>query len=100
VIDLDLDAFLNPDIFGQEAFYTSTSGISRTINVVLETPYSSPDGLGIVGVSDSAPTALCKTTDVSDASRGATLSIGDVTYNVTEASPDGDGFTILKLSKD
>jgi len=100
MIDFGIDAFLSTDIFGQEAFYKSADGISRTINVVLETPYSAPEGTGIVGVSDVATTALCKTADVEDAVRGDTLHIGDVTYTVTETMPDGDGFTTLRLSKE
>lgn len=102
MIDLSdfADDVLDPDAFGQEAFYKPVTGQNKTINVVFEAPYSAPEGVGIVGVSDSAPTALCKTADVSDAARGDELDIGDVTYTVTEVSPDGDGFTVLRLSRE
>jgi len=99
---IDLSAFaddvLDTDVFGQEATWTHSGAGAVTINVVMEDPYSAPEGVGIVGVSDSGPVAICKASDVSDAARGDTLLVGGVTYNVTEVMPSSDGFTILRLS--
>jgi hypothetical protein len=102
MIDLSdfIDDVLDTEAFGQEAFYKPAGGGNKTIRVVFEAPYSAPEGVGIVGISDSAPTALCKTSDLEDAARGDTLDIVDVTYTVTEVLPDGDGFTTLRLSRE
>jgi len=101
---IDLSAFaddvLDTDVFGQEATWTHSGAGAVTINVVMEDPYSAPEGVGIVGVSDSGPTALCKASDVSNAARGDTLAVGGVTYYVTESMPAGDGFAVLRLSKE
>lgn len=105
---LDFDAFnaevLDTDAFAREAVYLPSGGSVATIPVILETPYSAPEGVGIAGVSDNAPSALCRTVDAPDAARGDTLTLDvngtDVTFTVVEAMPDGDGMTTLRLSRE
>ena len=100
---IDLSSFADDvpdtDAFAQEASWTH-GGAPATINVILDTEYSAPEGVGITGVSDAAPVALCKASDVTGAARGDTLLVDGVTYYVTEAMPNGDGFTVLRLSRE
>lgn len=86
--------------FGVSAIYTPVGGVAATITVIFNKDYSLPQGVGEVGIPTSAPVATCKTADVSTASRGATLVIDGVTYNVIEVAPDGTGITHLRLSED
>lgn len=101
---IDFDAFaddvLSTDAFAQAATWTHAGGVPTTINVVLDTEYAAPEGVGIAGVSGAAPIAICKTSDVPGAARGDTLVVDGTTYYVTEAMPDGDGFTTLRLSRE
>lgn len=101
---IDLSAFaddvLDTAAFSQEAVWVPVVGGPKTIKAILDTEYSAPEGVGIVGVSDAAPVALCKASDVSDAKRGDSLSVGEVDYTVTEVMPHGDGFTTLRLSRE
>ena len=52
---------------------------------------------GEVGVESSAPSALARTSDVSNIAQGDTLLISGTTYTVVEVRLDGGGMTDLKL---
>lgn len=94
----DLNVFF--DDYGVSATYTALGGSAEAIRVVFDNEFAAAQGLGIVGVDGATPQALCKTSDVSGATRGASLSIGGVAYKVTEVMPDGTGMTTLRLSRD
>lgn len=100
---IDFDAFageVTSSDLGTDAVYTPEGESGVAIHVVMDTEYSAPDGVGLVGVSSSAPVATCKASDVSSAARGDSLAVGAVTYTITEVMPNGDGFTVLRLSRD
>ncbi len=95
----NLDNFLNSDHFAVAA--TLTVGSTATnISVVFDSEYSTLNTIGIVEVSSAQPKALAIDTDVSTATIGSTLKIGDTTYYIIEIQPDGTGMTTLILSKD
>ncbi len=98
VVTEDLDIYF--DAFGADATYTALGGSAAAISVIFDNEFAAAQGLGLAGVDGSTPQALCKTSDVSGATRGASLSIGGVTYKVTEVMPDGTGMTTLRLSRD
>lgn len=102
MIDFDrfADDVLSTEAFGQEATFIPSGGQGKAIKVVFDNAFSAMQGLGEAGVSSSSPQAECKSTDVDGAARGDTLRVGDTTYYVTEAQPDGFGMTLLILSKD
>jgi len=79
--------------FGVTAAF-SHAAVSANISVIFDN-----DFLASLGVEASAPSALCKATDVSSAVHGDTLVISGTTYYITEIHPDGTGMTLLILSK-
>lgn len=96
LITSDLDIFFSSDGFAVQATYEG-----RIINVIFDSEYQALEMLGGgVGVESSSPSALCKTSDVSNAKHGDTLTISGTTYYVTGVQPDGTGITRLLLSKD
>ena len=52
---------------------------------------------GEVGVESSAPSALARTSDVSNIAQGDTLLISGTTYTVVEVRLDGGWMTDLRL---
>jgi hypothetical protein len=99
-IDLDLVAFFDTDAFAQTAVYTRLGYPATQIPVIFDEPYLAMQGPGLDAISTSAPSAICRKSDVPFASRGDRLDIGGKTFYVIESRPDGDGVTILYLSKD
>lgn len=85
--------------FGSSATYTPSGGSPSTITVIYDEPYLGVDPDGQVAVESKNPTCLAKTSDVSDATHGATLVISSTTYNVVGVQPDGTGITILELEE-
>jgi len=85
---LDTDEFATTATFGQ----TSVPGIfdGQGVEVTVE-------GMEI---ATTAPTFLCRESDVSGLARGGTVVIGGTTYYVIEKRPDGTGMVTLILSKD
>lgn len=93
----DLTAFFAD--FGVAATYTPASGAGTEITVLFDNEYV-PMNLGGVEVESLGPAATCKTSDVSGAAHGDTLTISGVVYNITGIHPDGTGITVLLLSRD
>lgn len=102
--DADMDTMLNEDEHARPAVFTHTGVAAKTISVIFDKQYSAPEGVGLVAVSSSAPAATCKTSDVSNASRGDTLTLDvdgvSTTYKVTVPEHDGTGMSVLFLSED
>lgn len=70
--------------------------IVATINVIFDNEFAV---MGVIGIEEAQPQAVCKTSDVSTAVHNDTLVIGSVTYYIKEIEPDGFGITTLILSK-
>ncbi len=102
MVDLSdfIDEILDPYGFGVEATWTPSGGQGKAIHVVFENSFIALEGVGDVGVASSMPTVLCRSSDVEGAARGDAVEVNGTTYNVVESRPDGDGFTLLVLSKD
>lgn len=85
---LESDAVLDTDASG-----------SSNIKVLF---YSEEEAADILGVAytDSFPIAYAKTSDVSDAVKGDTLTISSTEYNIVDRKNDGEGISLLWLSED
>ena len=100
MIDPDLKAFFDTDAFAQMATYTRIGFPSAQIPVIFDEPYLAMQGPGLDAISTSVPSAICRKSDVPFASREDRLDIGGKTFYVIESRPDGDGVTILYLSRE
>lgn len=92
----DLATFLAD--FGVSATYTHAGGAGATISVLFDNAYIQAN-LGGVEVESLGPAATCKSSDVSNAVHGDTLTISGTTYNIIGIHPDGSGITVLILSR-
>lgn len=97
--DEDLDIFFATADFAKTATYTPAVGDAKPIPVVFDAPFSLTSVQGIEYQSDK-PAATCKTSDVSSAGEGDTLTIDGTVYKIAEVQPDGTGLSRLILSKD
>lgn len=84
--------------YGVSATYTHAA-VPATISVIFDNEYV-PMNLGGVEVESLGPAATCKSSDVSAAAHGDTLTVDSVTYYIKGIHPDGTGITLLILSKD
>jgi len=96
-MDQPISDFIDTDSFGQAATYTPSGGGPASITIIFDNEFFLSTIAGS-GYENTNPTALCKTTDVSTATNGATLVTDSVTYYVIGVQPDGTGFTKLILS--
>ncbi len=83
----NLDAFLSVDEFAVSA----TLGAS-TFSVIFDRAH-----LESLGISATQPVAVAKTSDVSSATRGTSITINGTAYTVMDNQPDGTGMTTLLL---
>lgn len=90
----DLDIFLNSNEFAIDITYNST-----TIQGVFDAEFSSAVE-GEMGIESTVPQVLVKTSDVSSAVHGETMTINSVVYNIIGIHPDGTGMTLILLSED
>lgn len=83
----DLDEFFDADDFGIAAVVDgeAVTGIFDNIYVEIE------------GVSGTHPVLTCKTSAVSHASQGDTVTIAGISYRIASIEPDGTGVTQLIL---
>mgnify|MGYP001561901924 CR=1 FL=1 len=100
IYDAMYDAILADDYLSVPAVYTPFGGVVASIRVTFDNAFVDAQGLGVAGVGGSIPQAGCKSSDTPAARRGDTLEINGTVYIITEAQPDGTGWTILMLSKD
>lgn len=96
-MDVPVDVFFTAG-FSEEATYTPPSGPLKTVRVVFDNEYGQTV-LGGVIIENSDPTAYVRTADVPDITNAASLSVRGTTYRVKEIRPDGQGITVLILSK-
>lgn len=99
--DLD-DVFFNETEFSVQATYTGALGSAEILVCFDEDDDVVFDSSGDLDtdVSASVPVAICKVSDVSDASHGDTLVIDGVIWYIIDMNPPKDGMRKLYLSKD
>ena len=78
----------------EAAYVPVAGGAPRMVLGIFEAQYGT-DLERMAG--DIFPAFTCKSADVADVSRGATLLIDATSYEVVEPMPDGAGFTVLRL---
>lgn len=93
------DIWFNEDDFAQPAVLTMSGRSPKKISVIYNEP-GAEIMLNEQQVITTDPTALCKTADVEDAAQSDTLKISGTTYYVLKNLPQGDGTSLLTLSKD
>jgi hypothetical protein len=77
------------------AAYTAPGGgAARDVDGIFDAHYAT-DLESLAG--DSTPAFTCSTDTVSDATRGAHLTVGLEVFEVVEVMPDGAGLTVLRL---
>ncbi len=96
-LDAEIATFYG-DEFGVSATYTH-GGTPATITVIFDRA-GAIVSVGGMEVQTATPTARCKTSDVSSATRGDTLVISGTTYYVMRAEPLNNEETLLHLSLD
>ena len=89
--------FLKDFGFTDATFSDTTHGTTAKITALLRNENREVEDEGEVGVESSAPSALARTSDVSNIAQGDTLLISDTIYTVVEIQPEGEGMTDLRL---
>ena len=74
-------------------------GTEKTIKVIFDNEVEEFDAGGTTTFHVEQPRILCRTSDVDEISEGDDLTIDSVKYTVLIASPDGQGFTTIRLEK-
>jgi len=94
-LDLDLASF-----YGDEFTVTATltHGTVVTHPKVIYDRAGAVNVMGEIEVRNAAPSARCKTEDVSTAVKGDTLVIDSVTYYIIDIEPINTDETVLHLS--
>lgn len=94
----DLSDFFDTDEFAVAGLYSALADAgthptdATTINGIFDEKYVEINGMGSV-----RPTFTCATSDVSDASDGAKITIDSTVYTVRSPQQDGTGVTMLIL---
>ncbi len=88
----DISTMLQTSDFATAATYNS-----GTINIIFDEEFFGHDAGGTITVDGKEPIAYCRTSDVSNAIQGSTITISSVGYTVTSVEPDQTGMTILRL---
>ena len=86
----DLSAIVNADDFGTTATFNSSS-----ISGIFDNEFVESDGGLEAGIGYTVTRFICKTSDVSGASFGDTITIDSVAYKIREIRPDGTGMAEL-----
>jgi hypothetical protein len=93
ITDLD-DVFLDNEEFAVDVIYNSV-----TFQGIFDDEF-----IGAVderlAVESTAPQVQVKTSDVTGALHGETITVGSVDYKIAGIQPDGTGMTIILLSID
>lgn len=94
--------FLDTDDFGVEATYTPSGGVGTDLTGIYDGPTVQRDFGEAISMIGAHPTFLCRTADVPAGAAGGdagdTLTIGAVTWRVTDLQPDSQGMTLIGLA--
>lgn len=97
----NLDAFFTLDTaggFAKTATIALQAGGTLTVKGIFDDPYLNAE-LGEYDHDTSDPRFLCKSSEVAAVTRGDTLTLGAVTYDILAAPMhDGTGVATLKLA--
>lgn len=91
--------WFNLDDFAKPAVLTRSGRSPIKINVIFNEP-GAEIMLNEQQVITTEPTALCKNSDVEDAAQSDILKIDNTNYYVLKILSQGDGTSLLTLSKD
>lgn len=68
------------------------------VYLVFNDPYTAAQMFG-VEVSDSAPVAICRTSDITGTINRGRFLINGTNYWIADNQPDGEGFILLQLAE-
>lgn len=91
----DLDIFLNSNEFAVDVTFNAA-----TIRGIFDNEFIALLEREGIGVEGAGPQCLFKTSDVSTAIHGDTMTIESIVYNIIGIQPDGTGLTRILLSED
>ncbi len=90
----DLDIFLDDDEFAVNVIFKS-----NTIQGIFDNEFIASVE-GEIGIESTIPQGQFKTSDVSSAVQGDTMTINSIVYNIIGVQPDGTGMSLVLLSED
>lgn len=91
----DLENFFDTETHGSNATVT-INGTGSSIKVIINKEYFAIPGES-VDVTGFQPMVHCRSQDITGIDTDDTLTVGGVTYNITEIQDDGTGVTVLIL---
>ena len=78
-------------------FSIAATHSGSTVRGIFDNEYSEADPGGEVGFTSSEPRFTCRTSEISSAVTGDTITISGTIYTIREIMPDGTGVTELLL---
>lgn len=95
----ELAVFFDADDFGVAATYTPSGGSPATINGIFDNEFFEVEAGGEIAVAMEQPRFTCRTSDVSTAAEGDSITINSIAYTVRVVQSDGTGVTVLVLEE-
>ncbi len=95
----ELAIFFDADDFGVAASYTPQGGSAVTINGIFDNEFFEVAAGGEVAVAMEQPQFACRTSDVSSAAEGDSITINTINYTIRVVQSDGTGVTVLVLEE-
>ena len=95
----ELAIFFDADDFGVAASYTPQGGSAVTINGIFDNEFFEVAAGGEVAVAMEQPRFACRTSDVSSAAEGDSITINSINYTIRVVQSDGTGVTVLVLEE-
>ena len=86
-------------IFANDFSVAATWKGTESIRGILDVGYSTPNIGGDVSMISTDPTFTCRSSEVTGAAEGDTLSVSGVDYVIREVMPDGTGVTEFTLER-
>ena len=95
----ELAVFFDADEFGVAATYTPSGGSTATVNGIFDNEFFEVEAGGEIAVAMEQPRFTCRTSDVSTAAEGDSITINSIAYTVRVVQSDGTGVTVLVLEE-